>query len=106
VHRDTYSGILEKSDAAIVTSGDYENFFEEQGTRYSHLLNPFTGYPDSDIRSVTIIAHETAFGDAIATAVFAMGSSEGFQFLLDEGIEGYIIFGDDAQSVSTPRFWD
>jgi thiamine biosynthesis lipoprotein len=88
VQRDRYSGVVEKSDAAIVTSGDYENFFVRDGKRYSHLLNPFTGYSDSDIKSVTIIASDTAFGDAIATAVFTMGSREGHQFLLEHGIEG------------------
>jgi len=106
LNRDNYIGILEKSGTAIVTSGDYENFFMGDGTRYSHLLNPFTGYPDSDIRSVTIIAHTTAFGDAIATAVFTMGSREGYQFLLDRGIEGYIIYGEQPESLSTPHFWD
>ena len=105
-HRDKYSGILEKSDCAIVTSGNYENFFMADGKRYSHLLNPFTGYPDSDILSVTIIADEAAFGDAVATAVFTMGSSAGYGFLIDSGIEGYIIYGKQQQTLSTPRFWD
>ena len=108
VHRDSYSGIVEKSNAAIVTSGDYENFFIHNGKRYSHLFNPFTGFPDSDVKSVTIVSDETTSGDALATAVFTMGSSEGFQFLLEHGIEGYIIYdsGDDIESLSTPRFWD
>ncbi len=106
VNRDRYSGIVEKSEAAIVTSGDYENFFIRDGERYSHLLNPFTGYSDSDIRSVTIIASDTVFGDAIATAVFTMGSREGYQFLVEHGIEGYIIYGEALKSFSTPHFWD
>ena len=105
-HRDKYSGILEKSDCAVVTSGNYENFFTAEGKRYSHLLNPFTGYPDSDILSVTIIAEEAAFGDAVATAVFTMGSSAGYGFLIDSGIEGYIIYGEQQQTLNTPRFWD
>jgi thiamine biosynthesis lipoprotein len=106
LHRDKYSGILEKSNAAIVTSGDYENFFIEEGIHYSHLLNPFSGYPDSDIRSVTIVSDTAAFGDAVATAVFVMGSEDGYRFLLDTGIEGYIIYGDQPLSMETPRFWD
>jgi thiamine biosynthesis lipoprotein len=106
LRRDRYSGILEKSDAAIVTSGDYENFFMEEGKRYSHLLSPYTGYPDSDIRSVTIVADTAAFGDAVATAVFVMGSGDGYRFLLDAGIEGYIIYGDEPLSLETAHFWD
>jgi thiamine biosynthesis lipoprotein len=106
VQRDRFSGIVEKSEVAIVTSGDYENFFTRDGKRYTHLLNPFTGYSDSDIRSVTIIAHDTAFADAIATAVFTMGSREGYQFLLEHGVEGYIIYGEARKSFSTSHFWD
>jgi len=109
VHRGQYSGILEKSDTAIVTSGDYENFFEQGGKRYSHLFNPFTGYPNSDINSVTIIAEETAFADAVATAVFTMGSEEGYRFLRENIIEGMIIFHaqvDTVDTKDTPHFWD
>jgi thiamine biosynthesis lipoprotein len=109
-NRDRYRGILEKSDAAIVTSGDYENFFEYEGKRYSHLFNPFTGYPQSDIRSVTVVTTETAFADAIATAVFVMGSTEGFRFLSEHNeVEGLILYDGEAGSIeskSTPRFWE
>jgi thiamine biosynthesis lipoprotein len=108
-HEDKFSGVLEKTDTAIVTSGDYENFFVQNEKRYSHLFNPNTGYPDSDCKSVTIITDDTAKGDAIATAVFAMGSSRGYRFLLDKGIEGFIIFRSgkhDIESLSTPHFWD
>jgi thiamine biosynthesis lipoprotein len=108
-NHERYSGILEKSDTAIVTSGDYENFFEREGRRYSHLLNPFTGYPESDIRSVTIVAAETAFADAVATGVFVMGSRKGFSFLEERGIEGLILYENREgllQSKSTPRFWN
>jgi thiamine biosynthesis lipoprotein len=108
-NRERYSGILEKSDTAIVTSGDYESFFEQDGRRYSHLLNPFTGYPESDIRSVTVVAEETAFADAVATAVFIMGSRKGFSFLEARGIEGLIQYVNTEgllESESTPRFWD
>jgi thiamine biosynthesis lipoprotein len=108
-NRDRYSGILEKSDAAIVTSGDYENFFEHEGKRYSHLFNPFTGYPRSDIRSVTVVTGETALADAVATAVFVMGSDEGFRFLKERGVEGLILYERETgtmESKSTSHFWD
>ncbi len=109
MHEDKFSGVIEKTDTAIVTSGDYENFFMQNGKKYSHLFNPNTGYPDSDCKSVTIITNDTAKADALATAVFAMGSSRGYRFLLDNDIEGFIIFESgehEIESLSTPHFWD
>ncbi len=104
---DRFSGILEKTDTAIVTSGDYERFFIENNRRYSHLFNPKTGYPFSDCRSVTVLTDDTAFGDAIATAVFVMGSERGYAFLERMGIEGLIMYMDDKKlkSISTEVFW-
>jgi thiamine biosynthesis lipoprotein len=109
IRENRYSGIAEKSNLAIVTSGDYERFFMEGGVRYSHLFNPKTGYPFSDLKSVTIIADETAFADAVATGVFSMGSERGYDFLIRNGIEGFMIYGVDGnrvQSRHTPRFWN
>ena len=106
VRPDHYSAMVNKTDSAVVTSGDYERFFIEGEKRYCHLFNPFTGYPGSDIRSATILAGDAMFADAIATAVFVMGSKEGLAFLLRSGIEGYLIYnGDGVESKSTPGFW-
>lgn len=104
-----FRGVIEKTDTAIVTSGDYERFFIEEGMRYSHLFNPKTGYPHSDLKSVTVLLYDTAFADAVATAVFAMGSERGYEFLIHNGIEGYIIYEDsegEMTSKSTPDFWN
>jgi len=108
-NHDQYVGIIEKSNTAVVTSGDYERFFWESGKRYSHLLNPKTGYPDSDIRSVTVLASEATFADAIATAVFVMGNERGYNFMVEKGIEGFIIYNSKqgkTKKRSTPGFWD
>jgi thiamine biosynthesis lipoprotein len=109
VHRGQFSGVVERSDSAIVTSGDYEKFFLQDGRRYSHLFNPHTGYPDSDIRSVTVITGEAAVGDAVATAVFTMGREEGFLFLEEQGIEGLVLYEDqkgELRSLETASFWE
>ncbi len=109
VRESEFSGIVEKSDTAIVTSGDYERFFILDGVRYSHLFNPMTGYPESDLKSATILLPDTAYADAMATAVFVMGSGKGYDFLEEHGIEGYLIFTDSDGSIqtrSTPRFWN
>ena len=107
VRQDRYIGIVDKSDVAVVTSGDYERFFTEGGTRYSHLMNPFTGYPLSDLKSVTVLARDTVTADFLSTAVFVMGSKTGLEFLTRNGIDGYFVFqsGEKVESASTPGFW-
>ncbi len=64
----------------VATSGDYEQFFEENGKRYCHILNPKTGYPDSDVLSVTVLAKTAELSDAYATAIFVMGGEKGIAF--------------------------
>jgi thiamine biosynthesis lipoprotein len=107
VRQDRYIGIVDKSDVAVVTSGDYERFFTEGGRRYSHLMNPFTGYPPSDLKSVTVLALDTVTADFLSTAVFVMGSAKGLEFLIRNGIDGYLVFqsGEKVESASTPGFW-
>ncbi len=109
VNENSFNAIIEKTNTAIVTSGDYERFFIEDGVRYSHLFNPKTGYPLSDCKSVTILSEDTAFADAAATAVFSMGSKTGFTFLSKNNIKGYIIYSTEngkIETKSTPGFWD
>jgi len=60
-------------DVSIVTSGDYERFFIDNGKRYHHLINPKTGWPANDTQSATIIADSAALADAWSTALFIQG---------------------------------
>lgn len=71
-------GILKISDAAVVTSGGYENYFEDDaGNVYWHILNPATGYPaDSGVQSMLIVGPEGKRCDALSTALFVMGPEE------------------------------
>lgn len=85
--RGTYLGIVEVSDLAVVTSGTYERYFEEDGIRYHHILDTDTGYPvRNSLESVTIITDVSMRADALSTAVFAMGLDAGRDFVetLDE----------------------
>lgn len=68
-------------DAALSTSGDYERFFEEDGVRYHHILDPRTGRPASKVRSVTIIGPTATRTDALTKSVFVMGAEEGIAFI-------------------------
>lgn len=77
---------LEPGELAVATSGDYEQFFEQDGERYCHLLDPRTGWPAKGCRSVTVLAPDCARADALATAVFVLGSTEGLNLV--EGLPG------------------
>lgn len=68
---------LRVDNQAVVTSGDYERFIEVDGIRYSHILDPRTGFPVRDLRSVTIICPDGELADALATTVFILGRNEG-----------------------------
>lgn len=62
-----------RKDCAIVTSGDYERYFEYQGKRYHHIIDPRTGAPSEGMKSVTVLAADPAVADAYATAFFILG---------------------------------
>lgn len=65
----------------IATSGDYRNYFEKDGKRYSHTINPTSGYPITHaLASITVLHHETMLADAYATAMMAMGSEDSLNF--------------------------
>lgn len=71
---DQLAGTLELCDATASTSGAYQRFFDEDGTRYHHLLDPATGYPAaSDLASVTVVGANGARCDALSTACYVMG---------------------------------
>lgn len=87
--------ILPLTDTAVSTSGDYERFFDEDGVRYHHILDPSTGKPARDSWSVTILGAETAFTDALSTSVFVLGPDKGLELVNRlPGIDAIIV---DAQ---------
>lgn len=73
--------ILKLENNSVATSGDYEQYFEAEGKRYHHILNPKTGYPTSGIQSVSIINKSNTFADALATAVFVLGLKDGMSLV-------------------------
>lgn len=66
---------------SVATSGDYEQFFERDGVRYSHNIDSKTGLPVSGVKSVTVISRSAELSDALATAVFVMGKEVGLHFI-------------------------
>lgn len=78
-------------DEAISTSGDYERFFEVDGKRYHHLLNPKTGLPADGYVSVTIVAPEAVLTDGFTTGIFVLGPERGAAVMAREGLEGVLV---------------
>ena len=70
------------NDQSVVTSGVYERFFEIDGIKYHHLLNPFTGRPtDNGLVSVTIFSDQSVVGDAFSTSCFVLGLDKGLELI-------------------------
>ncbi len=87
----TNFAVVELSRGALATSGDYERFFLEGDLRYHHIIDPRTGLPAREVRSVTILADSSALADLLSTAVFVLGPREGLA-LIEElpGVDGLI----------------
>ena len=79
--KESLLGVLELQEEAIATSGDYEKFFIHDGKKYSHIINPHTGYPVLGIASVTITAKTAMEADALSTTVFVLGPEKGLQLI-------------------------
>jgi len=85
--------VVELRNQGFATSGDYRNFFEVDGVRYSHVIDPRTGFPVSNgVVSVSIITGTCSMADGLATAVMVMGVEKGLE-LIDrlDGVEGLIV---------------
>jgi thiamine biosynthesis lipoprotein len=82
---------IKLADKAISTSGDYERYFIVDGRRFHHILDPKTGYPAPDCRSVTIITNEGVFTDGFSTAVFVLGPEKGMKLVSEMGMDAMII---------------
>ncbi|MDO5477509.1 MAG: FAD:protein FMN transferase [Eubacteriales bacterium] len=76
-----YLGILDIEDKCVITSGGYERFFEQDGVRYHHIIDPRTGYPaQSGLLSSTIISSDGTLADGLSTSLFIMGKEEAEKF--------------------------
>lgn len=84
--------VVALSDAGIATSGDYRNYFERNGHRYSHTIDPTTGRPITHgLASVTVIAASTMYADALATGLLVLGPEKGYALAKRLGLAAFFI---------------
>lgn len=89
-------GVMKIENQSIVTSGDYERFFELEGRKYHHIISRETGYPsENEITGVTIVSDRSIDGDALSTALFVMGIDRSMKLLKElEGVDAVFVTKD------------
>lgn len=99
--------IIQIGENAIATSGDYRNYYEEDGRRYSHLIDPKTGYPiQHNLASVTVIHSSCMVADGFATAISVMGKDAGLSMALENNLAVVLITKENGEfkEYTTPEF--
>ena len=101
--------VLPITNIAMATSGDYRNYFEENGVRYSHTIDPLTGAPIKHVLvSVTVLHPSCADADAFATALMVMGDKKGVEFAKRHDLAAYFLTkaqeGAELESFATAKF--
>jgi thiamine biosynthesis lipoprotein len=99
--------IIALSGHGLATSGDYRNYYDEDGKRFSHTINPLTGYPvQHKLASASVISPTTAQADAYATAFMVMGTNKAYDFAIKRNIPAFFIYREDNKFKSkyTPAF--
>lgn len=92
-----YAGVLEIVDKAVVTSGGYQRFFEQDGEIYWHIIDPAAGRPArSGLASVTIVAEEGTLCDGLSTALFVMGADRAAEFWRETGDFDFVLLDEEG----------
>jgi thiamine biosynthesis lipoprotein len=104
---DDIERVLPLSDTGLATSGDYRNFFEFEGRRYSHEIDPASGRPiANDVASVSVLHASCMMADAYATAFMVMGAERGLALAKKQGLRVLFLLrdGDGFTARATPDF--
>ncbi|MFD2100603.1 FAD:protein FMN transferase [Flagellimonas iocasae] len=102
LNKDKVFSWLPVKDQAVVTSGNYEKFIILNGERYTHIIDPRTGYPSKGVRSATIFTANAELADALATSIFVMGVETGLDFVNQlKGVECILV--DDNNKIITSK---
>lgn len=93
---------MEPRDEAVITSGDYERYFEADGKRFHHILDPASGRPARGLQSVTVVAASAAVADAASTALFVAGPLRWRELARSLGLETVMVVDGEGQILATP----
>lgn len=105
--RGKVAAIIKAKDTSVVTSGSYERFFEQDGKRYHHIIDPFTGFPaENGIISSTIITPSSTDADALSTAVYVMGKTKALELVESLPDVEAVIITDDQKIYTTSGITD
>ena len=100
-------GILEVCDCCVVTSGGYERFFEQDGLRYHHLLDPETGMPaENGLVSVTVVCADGTRADALSTAFYVLGKDAALEYWQENADLEFILVEENGTVTVTDGLWD
>lgn len=101
------SGILAaidvQGDATVITSGDYERFFDYEGKHYCHIIDPRTGYPAQGTASVTVLDSDAGRADAASTALLIAGPKDWYRIAKKMGVEGVLLVDKSGVVYMTPN---
>ena len=93
---------IEVRNKGVVTSGNYRKYIEKDGVRYSHSIDPKTGYPvEHNLLSATVIADNAAWADCLATICMLVGKEKASKLLEDQGVEAYFIYVDEDGKIQS-----
>ena len=96
--------VLKIRTESVATSGSYEKYAEIDGKRYSHIINPRTGYPSTGLTSVTIIGPSAEFANALSTSIMVLGVEEGLDLMKRFPEYKYVFITDTARVIRSKRF--
>lgn len=101
---DKIIAILPLYNKAITTSGSYEKFVEFNNKRYSHIINPATGYPSTGLCSVTIIGSNAEMANGFSTSAMVLGKKKAIQFLKNYPEYNYLMITDSGKTIKSKGF--
>ena len=103
----TIAGVLSLEGGTVVTSGNYERYVDIDGVRYHHIIDPRSGFPvDNGLSSVTVVTQNSAYADALSTALYVQGVEKGYEFVNSLADTEAIFITSDNQIILTPALRD